>query len=158
MVTYLNFACTTASSFWLEVCTPSHTRFFERPGRLTAIQAAWPTWHVHEWVWHERNPGQDTRNNRAYERFRDGLITGCAGLGWLRDVSDASKHCGIGRTPRVDQVSGTGLHTTGEITDVFGMRPDTQADPLVLHVDGVPHAFDSVLRTAIVYWRTNYFA
>jgi len=61
MVIYLNFACTTASSFWLEVCTP-----FERLVRLTAIQPAWPTWHVHEWVWHERNPGQDTRNNRAY--------------------------------------------------------------------------------------------
>jgi hypothetical protein len=152
-VRYLNFACSSASVFWLDVCVPSHSAFFARPSRLTAIQAAWPTWHVHEWLWHENHPGKNVDL-----KFRNKLITDCPQLGWLRDVTDASKHCGLGRTDiTVDRVSGTGLKTTGEISDPLGSRLHTQSDPLQLIVDGGSHNFDDVLRAAIRYLQTHYF-
>jgi hypothetical protein len=156
-VQYLSFACSSAGSFWLDVCRPSQEQFFKTPGRLTAIQAAWPTWHVHYWLWHEKNRGHETRNNPAYKKFRDDLEADCPELGWLSDVTDASKHCGLSRSTDVGAVSGTGLHTEGQIFDVFGNRPHTQSDPLLLFVDGVPHNFADVLRAAIRYWETKYF-
>ena len=58
-VKYLNFACDSANAFWLEICEPAHTAFFQRPSRSTAIQAAWPTWHVIDWLFRERKPGGD---------------------------------------------------------------------------------------------------
>lgn len=152
-VRFLNFGCSTASAFWLDVCVPSHSRFFANPNRFGAIQAAWPTWHVHEWLWHDTHPGQ----HAVDAKFRDGLIADCEQLAWLRDVTDASKHCGLGRALDVKAVSGTGLHTTGQIFDALGIHQVTHSDPLHLVVDGVPHDFADVLRVAILYWQTKHF-
>jgi hypothetical protein len=157
-VQYLNFGCTSAATFWLDVCVPSHSRYFAAPSRLSAIQAAWPTWHVHEWLWHAKHPGQDAHQTiPAYVKFRDGLIADCEELAWLRDVTDASKHGGLRRATKVAAVSGTGLHTTGQVFDVYGNHTASHSDPLQLVVDEVSHDFGDVLRTAIEYWQTEHF-
>src|SRR5262249_16501487 len=63
----------------------------------SAFQAAQAVWHLHDWVWHQRNRGQDTRGNPAFDTWRNGLLAACPELGWLRDITDASKHPGLGR-------------------------------------------------------------
>jgi hypothetical protein len=59
--TYLNFGFRGASNFWLDVAIPAQTRYFQEPTPRHAVEAAWPTCHVIDWLWHEHNPGQDTR-------------------------------------------------------------------------------------------------
>jgi hypothetical protein len=148
---HLNFAISSASAFWHEVCVPSHSQFFKAPSRSTAIQAAWPTWHVHEWIWHEKTHAE------TLQEFRKRLLADCEQLAWLSDVTDASKHCGLRRSLTVTSVTGTGLHTTGQMFDQFGNHTMTHSDPLVLEIDRTPHQFSDVLRSAIEYWRTKYF-
>ena len=104
-------------------------------------------WHLHDWVWHDRNPGQDSRGT-AFNSFRNGLLVACPELGWLRDVADAGKHRGLGRLP-----------------DVKGAQPQRVASlPLLLNSvlkfylvlnDGSKQDVDRVLRTAIDFWRTE---
>jgi hypothetical protein len=126
-------------------------RFFKEPSPLTAIQAAWPTWHVHEWVWHEKQ-----KSLGSLLAFRQLLLKDCPELGWVRDVTDASKHCGL-ENPHmnVGKAAGTGRTVKGEISDVFGSRSITHSDPLLLTVDGRDSEFAAVLRTAIGYWEAN---
>ena len=146
--------------FWHEVCHPSQRAFFEPPSRLTAIQAAWPTRHVHDWLWRERHRDKVVDpeiQKKRIAKFQKKLIAKCPQLAWLRDVTDASKHCGLHRKVKLDKVSGTGLRTTGEISDPFGTSTHTHSDPLLLEVDGVTHNFADVLEVAIQYWETHYF-
>ena len=156
-VQYLSFGCSTAHDFWLEVCVPSHIAFFARQSRATAIQAAWPTWHVHEWLWHKQNPGKPA-SGKAFKSFQNSFIAKCPELGWLRDVTDASKHCGLGRKTQVSKVTGFGVQTTGTVTDPLGSYTQTRTDPLVLVVDGIDRQFPDVLRAAIKHLQNTYFS
>jgi hypothetical protein len=52
---------------------------------------------VHEWIWHEQHPGEDTRHNDKYQKFQSEIVGHCPELAWVRDVADASKHCGLAR-------------------------------------------------------------
>jgi hypothetical protein len=88
---------------------PSHSHFFKEPSPYSAIQAAWPTWHVHEWVWHGINP--ESREDLC--EFKRQLLTECQELVWLSDLTDASKHCGLNRAVKVEKVAGTGRQVKG---------------------------------------------
>jgi len=154
-VKYLNFAIHSASIFWLEIVMPSYSRFCKEQNRYNAIQAAWPAWHIIDWLWHEKHPHQDTRNNKEYMDFIKAHIDSCQQLGWLRDITDATKHCGLGRSNLVvKDTAGTGLHTEGQIFSEYGNQPITQRDPLKIILDnGTSHDFPEVLGAAIEYWR-----
>jgi hypothetical protein len=91
-----------------------------------------PTWHVHEWLWHD--PSKSTKTTyKTIIAFRAHILRTCPELAWLRDVTNGSKHCALDRKPTLAGTSGTGLHHTGEITDPLGSRPVMQtpfADPM----------------------------
>jgi hypothetical protein len=61
------------------------------------MEASIPAWHVIEWIWHEQHPGEDTQHNDKYQKFQSEIVGDCPELDWVRDVADASKHCGLGR-------------------------------------------------------------
>jgi hypothetical protein len=73
-VKYVDFGFASAREFWAEVVVPACERFNLEPNRANAITASLHAWHVHDWIWHEQNPGVDTRNNCNYAKFKEGPL------------------------------------------------------------------------------------
>jgi hypothetical protein len=143
-VQYIDFGFTSAREFWDEVVLPAYECFKANPSRGSAIIASFPAWHIQDWIWHEKHLGEDTRNNANYTRFQDKLFNDCPELPWIRDVADAGKRRGLGRsTLKVREVKNTWpLNTT----------------PLTIKLsDGTEHDFTDSLSRVIEYWRTEYF-
>jgi hypothetical protein len=48
--------------FFFEIAQPNLDRFHSDPSPITAINAAWPLWHLHEWYYWEGHPNGIRRN------------------------------------------------------------------------------------------------
>src|SRR5579871_4915421 len=95
VVTYTDFGINSVDEYWSKLVVPHVQAFRNAPSASSFFPAALSVWHLHDWVWHERNPGQNSRSP-AFYRYRDDLITTCPQLAWLRDIADAGKHRGLG--------------------------------------------------------------
>ena len=104
-VQYVDFGYSTARQYWEEAGLAAYQRFTEQGSRQTAIDACSHAWHIHEWLWHELHPGEDTQGNPPFLVFRKDLIDECEELAWVRDVSNAAKHRGLGRPGEVSAVN-----------------------------------------------------
>jgi hypothetical protein len=143
-VRYVNFGFNSAKEYWAEVLLPAYERFNAEPSRGNAIMASFPAWHIQEWVWHQQHPGAETRNSKDYTQFHDTLFDDCPELAWIRDVADAGKHCGLGRS-------------TLEVREAVNTWP-LNTTPLTINLnDGTTHEFADVLSRVIEYWRTKHF-
>jgi len=96
-IQYVDIGLGSVEDYWREIVTPAVRDCRGVPSTRSAFQAAHAVWHLHDWVWHHRNRGQDTRDNPAYKKYKKDLIKTCPALGWLRDIADAGKHQGLGR-------------------------------------------------------------
>jgi hypothetical protein len=144
-VQYVDFGFTSAREYWDEVALPAYEFFRANPGRGNAIIASFPAWHIHDWIWHEKHPGEDTSHNKDYIRFKDKLLDDCPELSWICDVANAGKHRGLGRsTPKVREVKSNWPLNTTPLTIVLN--------------DGTEDDFGDVLCRIIEYWRTEYFS
>ena len=81
-VQYVDFGFAFAREFWVELVIPGYERFIGQPNRANAITASGHAWHVHEWIWHDQHPGDDTRNSIPYKTFQKTLIDQCPELAW----------------------------------------------------------------------------
>jgi hypothetical protein len=162
-VEYIDFGYDSAGQFWSEVVLSAYERFRSTPNRQHAIEASVPAWHVHEWIWHERHPGEDTRNNSDFAKFLTDILKACPELAWVRDVADAGKHRGLGRKNReVLQVEKNVRHigplnTYACNTMALNSSRSTATLTVVLN-DGSKHSFAKALSSAINYWQENFFA
>jgi hypothetical protein len=59
---------------------PSVLAFRSVASRVRGFEAAQPVWHLHDWVWHDRSPGQDSRGS-ALDTYRKSLLLACPALG-----------------------------------------------------------------------------
>lgn len=100
VVTYIDANLNSIPEYWGQLVAPAVAEYRTQPSPRTAFAAALNLWHLHDWVWHDRNPGQDSHGT-AFNAFRADLLNKCPELGWLRDLADASKHRGLGRLPEV---------------------------------------------------------
>jgi hypothetical protein len=161
-VLYVDFGFASARQYWDEVVLPARDRFTAAPNRTHAIEAAVAAWHLHEWLWHERNPGEDTQGNKKYRAFRDTLLSDCPELTWVRDVADAGKHRGLGRQAEVRRMMDSAA-AGGFGAFAFGVSPfgGTEPVPIPLTIalnDGSYHQLKDVLTKVIEYWRTSWFS
>jgi len=62
--------------------------------------AALSVWHLHDWVWHECNP-EENSGISAFKIYQGGLLAACPELKSLRGVADAGKHRGLNRSTTV---------------------------------------------------------
>ena len=151
VVTYIDIDLNSVEAYWNGPVSQNVRAFESEPSSTTLFNAATSVWHLHDWVWHDRNPGEDTRHSRDFEAYRNQLISACPELGWLRDIADASKHRGLGRK-----------------TDIQGAEPRKEGTPiglllaltrevlrfyLVLNDDTKQDAH-AVVRTAVEHWRS----
>jgi hypothetical protein len=153
----IDFGYTSARQFWSEVALPAYERFKAEPNRQNGIHASVPAWHVQEWIWCERHPGTETRNNPDFSKFRAQLICDCPELEWIRNVAEAAKHRNLGNPPpKVQRVASQ----TYIIRRQFQGRTlrKVWATPLTITLDdNSTKNFADVLSRVIDYWQVEYF-
>src|ERR1700758_2828183 len=67
----VDFGFTSAKQFWEEVVIPAFEAFKTAPNHANAIVASILAWQIHEWIWYEQHPGENTKNNRKeYDTFK----------------------------------------------------------------------------------------
>jgi hypothetical protein len=161
-VQYIELGYTTAEQYWREVAWPAYERFKLAPSRQAAIEASMPAWHIHEWIWHEKNPGEDTHGNKKFRKFQKRILTDCPQLSWIRDVADASKHRGLGRQPLEIKRMSLRRRFSGAISGApIGALPISGNGlgklAIVLN-GGSTHDLSDVLACVVGYWQGNWFA
>lgn len=162
-VLYIDFKFTSAKEFWAELVVPAYERFKAEPIRANAIDVSVHAWHVHEWIWHDHHPGEDTQNNSDYKTFQDDRVKNCPELEWIRDVADAGKHRGLGRkSVNVQQVASKTRFVGAFNTATYNTLPyngtySVQTPLVITLTDGSVHGFAEVLSRVIDYWRVQYF-
>jgi hypothetical protein len=130
-----------------------------------AIGASVHAWHVHEWIWHDQHPGENTKGNPNYKKFQKDLINNknYPELAWIRDVADAGKHRGLGRvTVDVQQVASKTrfvgpLNTAPLNTMPLNHMYSVQTPLVITLTDGNVHGFAEALSRVIDYWRAHHF-
>jgi hypothetical protein len=150
VVTYIDINLNSVEQYWTELVVPSAQTLQTDPSPRALFHAATSVWHLHDWVWHDRNAGMDSRGS-VFDTYRMNLLEACPELGWLRDIADAGKHRGLGRLPEVkgaepQRVGGASFLLlgipTGEILKFFLVFNDGSKEPI-----------DQVLQNAIEFWR-----
>ena len=84
-----------AYDFFFEVARPNIDRFLSDPSPVTAINVAWPLWHLHDWYYWESHPSGNDQGRKAFAR--ELIKNECPELGWFRDIADAAKHLKLNR-------------------------------------------------------------
>jgi hypothetical protein len=166
-VAYLDRGVSDARAFWHSVVLPDVEDFKSRPSEVRlALHVAWSLWHLHDWLWHDKYPGMDTRHNQNYEKFKEELIAQCHELRWLRDLADAAKHRGLGRDVQVGQVEeklgrggagGFDVCGGGYGVGAFAFGSGQPQRAITLKADGTVHWLEDVIDKAVEFWRSHHF-
>ena len=149
VVTYIDMNINSVEEYWNELIVPSAKKFQIEPSTPALFHVAIDVWHLHDWVWHDQNPGQDG-HGPAFKSYRQSLIKACPELGWLRDIADARKHRGLGRLP---EIKGAEPHKVGGYATVLLVFTAEVLKFFLVLNDGSKEPADQVLRTAIEFWR-----
>jgi hypothetical protein len=150
----IDLGIASAFDFFREVAWPNHVAFSRRPSSIAALNAAWAYWHLHEWHFWDHHPSTLSRKeaDALVQECREHIVRDCPELGWLRDMTDASKHRRLRRRVRVRSIS---TRTIGGPlgTAPIGTRPiSATLAKIVVDADGVTHDLETVLEAASLYW------
>src|ERR1035437_11119878 len=150
VVTYIDFGLNSVDEYWGQLVVPNVQALRSVPSPTHVFNAAHSVWHLHDWGWHDRNPGQNS-GGPAFDSYRSKLLTVCPELGWLRDVADAGKHRGLGRLP---EGQGAEPHVIGSLLPL-GIPAGGILTYLLVLNDGSMENVGVVLRAAIEFWRAE---
>jgi hypothetical protein len=141
--------------FFFEVAWPNYREVGGNPPPISALNAAWPFWHLHEWYFWEHNP---SASNDALRRYVDQvLLRDCPELGWLRDIAEAGKHFKLNRiNPPVRVLAiWTREEYGGEIGGApIGVVPlgAGSGPELFVDVGNATHKLQRAMGAAFSYW------
>jgi hypothetical protein len=148
VVTYIDIDLNSIEEYWNGPLSLNVRAFQAQPSPTTLFNAATSVWHLHDWVWHDRNPGIDTRGSKEFEVYRNRLIEGCPELGWLRDIADASKHRGLGRKTKIQ-----GAEPRKEGTPIGLLLALTREVLASISCSMTTRSMNAVLLAAVEFWR-----
>jgi hypothetical protein len=155
VVTYVDIGLNSVEDYWGKLVVPDVTAFRTEPSAPSVFRAALSVWHLHDWVWHDRNPAVDS-SGPAFTAYRAALLAACPELGWLRDITDAGKHRGLSRQPEVKgaepQRVPFGITSSSRVSRIVGQ---TVLKCFLVLNDGSIEDLDTVLRTAVAFWRAD---
>ena len=63
VVTYIDINLNSVEAYWDALIVPSVQKFQTEPSTPALVHAATDMWHLHDWVWHDQNPGQDSHGS-----------------------------------------------------------------------------------------------
>jgi hypothetical protein len=149
MVTYIDIDLDSIEAYWNGPLLHNVRAFQTEQSPTTLFNAASSVWHLHDWVWHDRNPGTDTWGSKEFKVYRDGLIAACPALGWLQDIADAGKHRGLGRKTRIQAAE---PRKEGMFMGLLALTREATRFYLVLNDDTQQDAH-FVVMTAVEFWR-----
>jgi hypothetical protein len=139
--------------FFFEIAWPNYRDFGRNPSPITAVNASWPFWHLHEWYFWERHPTASDTDRRKF--VNQVLMNDCPELGWLRDIAEAGKHFRLSRKSppvRVRAIS------TREFGGPIGSAPIGSTPiagsmmELLIDVGGATHDLPRVIGAVFEYW------
>jgi hypothetical protein len=141
--------------FFFEVAWPNYREVGRNPSPMSALNAAWPFWHLHEWYFWEHYP---SASNHALRRYVDQvLLQECPELGWLRDIAEAGKHFKLNRANPPVRVRA--ISTREEFSGAIGCAPigvvpiGVGSGPeLFVDVAGTTHKLQHAMGAAFGYW------
>ncbi|MDP3299278.1 MAG: hypothetical protein Q8M38_04150, partial [Phenylobacterium sp.] len=149
-VKYVDIGLPSPLDYWNQQVLPNVVDYRTTGEQRFAMQAARDLWHIAEWVWHSQNPGVDT-HDPSFGAWRNAQIQACPELAYLRDIADASKHCGLGRTPIVDQAKPRVVHYASMPIPIntYPIR-----ELILVMTDGSEVIFDQAIQAATDQWCT----
>jgi hypothetical protein len=118
--TYVNLRIKSLDDYWNMVVVPNVRDCIKEPSQRTVVNAVIVTWHVLDWAWHENNYGRDGRGVE-FRDYKEQLLDECAQLGWVNDLADAAKHCGLGRETQSEGI--VSLSLGADKPTIFVMEP-----------------------------------
>lgn len=150
-VTYVDMGLNSVAEYWSQLVVPNIQDFVNEPNPRTAFQAATNVWHLHDWVWHDRNPGQNS-GGPAFDQYRSQLTAVCPELRWLRDLTDAGKHRGLGRMPEVVEARPQWKTFGSRLAVRIGTGASRRYVYSLVLGDGSSVDLQNVLATAVSFW------
>jgi hypothetical protein len=144
-----------AYDFFFEVVWPNYREVERNPSPISALNAAWPFWHLHEWYFWEQNPSASNDDLRRYVEHV--LLQDCPELAWLRDIAEAGKHFKLNRTNPPIKVRS--ISTREEFSGAIGCAPigavpigAGSGPELFVDVGGTTHKLQHAMGAAFRYW------
>lgn len=148
-----------ARSFWKLVVIPTMEEFRTRPSIHIAIALVSSLWHLHEWRWYDQHPEEDIGKSNKAEAYRDKLIEECPALGWLKDLTNISKHRALsrGKLKVKRQLEISGRHGAGGYGLNVPMVVGSGKRELRVYLgDGSAPWLDDVVEQAFAYWSDHF--
>lgn len=161
---YVDIGIPDAKGFWHSVVTPNMEEFRLLPSTRAGIALAWSLWHIHEWIWYDSHPNENTRNSKRYAAFFDEIIAACPELQWLKDLTNASKHRALAPRAASDvsidkQAEALGRWGAGGFGVNAPMAIGSGQPQLRLYLrDGSAHWLGDVVERAFSYWKVGHFS
>lgn len=146
--TYVNLRINSVDDYWNLVVVPNVRDCIREPSQRTVFNAVVAVWHVLDWAWHENNYGRDTRGNDAYVAYKNSLLKERPELGWISDLADAAKHCGLGRSTQSDGLVPLAF---GDEKPIFYVMEPFDVQKNVGHLSPI----QDVLRIVTDFWLTK---
>jgi hypothetical protein len=145
--------------YFFEVVEPNYAKFKLNPGVRTALNAAWPLWHIHEWHYWENNPHG---NRQGRSNCGEALINKHMEFLLLRNIAEAAKHFNL-TTKQPVKVSSVnkrrrrmggvaGVHAAGVFAAGIGSPPHDYYE--IETVNGI-NALGQIFQFAFQHWQTE---
>ena len=130
------------------------------PNNLRAFRLATSLNNLMDWHWHALHPGVTNKNNPSWDAMRRNMEASCSSLRMVKDLCDASKHCGLNRggveLQDIFMMAGRGgaggydCPTGGY--DVGGLAYGGEPEPLIRSRAGVTTWASDMFDEAFEYW------
>lgn len=151
-----------AEDYFLEVLKPNRDRFFQGPSTfVAALNLATSLYHFHEWLWAFHRP--DVQKHLGKSIQSSGGLWNIVEqsnpyFGYIRDLTNASKHVMIGQGQHKTSTGMTHIANTHIITTAFGVGGFGQGSfgggPNVVFDDGgAKISFDTCAGDLYLFWK-----
>ena len=155
-------ALTSTRDYFDNVLAPNKVAFFDAPATFaSAINLATALYHFHEWLFAEFKPQLETEFGKTLSskgKFWQEVESTDARFGYIRDVTNASKHVTIGGkgfappSTGMTHIANTHIVFTGYGMGGYGQGRYGGGPNVVFEDSGSQISFDDCANALFTYW------
>lgn len=156
-------ALSNAEDYFLNVLKPNYDAFFGAPSTFaSAFNLATTLYHFHEWLFEEYRTQLENHFNVTFTgkgKFWQSVEQTNANFGYIRDVTNASKHVTIGGarfappSTGMTHIANTHIISTGYGQGGFGQGRYGGGPAVVFEDAGNQISFDDCASQLFAYWK-----